>query len=100
MAKCKKCGRTYSIWTSDMGSGLCRECTDTEAKPKVGDIKWWCKHCHREVSPEAQTCPHCGHPEPATDEVPAGVKNRWVAYVVLGLCGLLIYALYLMNRCL
>jgi len=26
MPTCKKCGKSYSIWTADIGSHICREC--------------------------------------------------------------------------
>jgi hypothetical protein len=30
----------------------------------------YCAHCHKEISPKASTCPHCGEPKPVRFEPP------------------------------
>ena len=48
MAKCKKCGKPYSMLTADLGSGLCPECkaatndaASTVTSAKTGGSAWW-----------------------------------------------------------
>jgi predicted amidophosphoribosyltransferase len=49
---------------------------------------WWCKTCHKPVSKDAVTCPHCGQPDPATSEVPTEAKLQAVG--TIGGCLLII----------
>ena len=99
MAECKKCGKpisTYSIWTTGIGSPrLCRECSAASDKPKPSRTAW-CKQCHKEVSPEAITCPQCGQPDPATNEMPTEAKLEAISglgrlLLAFGLIALLIF---------
>ncbi len=38
-----------------------------------------CSNCHKEISPEAITCPHCGQPSPALPVGTVSHKSRLVA---------------------
>lgn len=81
MAKCVKCGKSHSTWTSEMGTGLCRQCTAQLTTEPKKTRKALCKHCRREVSPEAEACPHCGQPDPASAEqqhVPDYLGKAWL----------------------
>jgi len=88
MAECKKCGEPINIWTTGLGSKLCRACSDAEANaevaPKAGSHNWLCEHFHKQVSPEAKTCPHCGQHDPATDKMPTEAKAQ--ALLQIGGC--------------
>jgi len=91
MAKCSKCGKSYSVWTTDLGSGgLCPECY--AAVSKAVSVKR-CRYCHNIVSPEAKVCPHCGQPNPTAgqpDPAAAGQLHvpdyRVQAWSVILLC--------------
>lgn len=69
MAKCEKCGASYSAWAGDLGSKLCEACVaeqKLEADVAAGKATWKtsCRHCGKPVSPKAEVCPVCGQPEP------------------------------------
>ncbi len=42
-----------------------------------------CKYCKENVSPRANTCPHCGEPEPAAKEEPLVNRSIRLIGVVL-----------------
>jgi hypothetical protein len=51
-----------------------------------------CNHCHRDISPNAPVCPHCGEPDP----VRASPAEFWCVIVGGGLVALL--GLYLILK--
>ena len=73
------------------------------AAKKVGG-SYWCKHCHKEVSPEAKACPHCGQPDPATDKEHWTTATQGCMWALVGLGLLALAALFgyylLTGRCL
>lgn len=73
-------------------------------KPKPRPVTWWCRYCHKQVSPEAKTCPHCGQPDPATDKVPVEAKLQAASHVggclmAFGIVLLLVLVLLFVCRC-
>jgi hypothetical protein len=89
MPKCMKCGNSFSVLTSDLGSGLCRECAakkQEDADRQMVTGQTYCKHCHKEVSPEAKACPHCGQPDPAEVRMQRVPDYGTWAWLVTFLC--------------
>ena len=87
---CPQCNRTFkaSSTRATTNSQLDENRVPHGAPVKTSPTKrstksasWWCKHCHKQVSPEAKTCPHCGQPEPATSEVPTEAKLQAVSQI-------------------
>lgn len=74
-SSCPGCGKALTSPVPEPRQGERSDPSPTTGvKPNPRPGSWWCKHCHKQVSPEAKTCPHCGQPDPATDKVPTEAK--------------------------
>ena len=61
-AACPKCGIIYAKFAAERTAIAARE--SAQEKKTYNSNLSWCDACGQQHSPQAQHCPHCGHPNP------------------------------------